>query len=395
VTGAIVALAPVFVLGTHLGPFLTDGVSQHMLYPSHRSGSATRLAACFGIGFALGPVLGGEALARTTPTSIADCAAIEADSARLACYDRASGRAGAAQPGIEPTRAVQAAPMAAPVASASTDPSVIVTPAPSSMIDTAWGFNPDSSRYTIGLYRPNYLQFARYSSQPNNQPFQELFDATRTPNPELNSTEARFQISFKARLWATDDRRFGIWAAYTQQSQWQIYNSDLSRPFRENNYMPELMMSYRPDFEFGGFHWRLFNFGYNHQSNGRADPISRGWDRIIAEFGVERGNFALLIRPWYKIPDSDSQDENPDITDYYGHGDITAIYKWRGHSFQLMGRGNLDTQKGAAQFSWTSPPVLGPLRAYFQAFTGYGDSLIDYNWKQNSVGIGVTLNDLL
>ena len=137
------------------------------------------------------------------------------------------------------------------------------------------------------------------------------------------------------------------------------------------------------------------NFGHNHQSNGRADPISRSWDRLIAEFGIERGNFALLIRPWYRIEEDDEEDDNPDILDYYGHGDITAIYKWRGHSFSLMGRGNLATDKGAAQFSWTTPPILGPLRGYVQAFTGYGDSLIDYDWKQNSIGIGVILNDLL
>ena len=369
-----------------------------MFISSYRYGSAMRLLALIGIGFVLGFAFSGQAQARVAPASmasIAACASIKADGARLACYDRASRRIATAQPEPEPTRTVQAAPTAGPVAATSTDPSVIVIPAPTSMIDTAWGFNPDSSRYTIDLYRPNYLQFARYSSRPNSEPFQELFDSTRTPNAELNSTEARFQISFKARLWATDDRRFGVWAAYTQQSQWQVYNSELSRPFRENNYMPELMVSYRPDLEFGGFHWRLFNFGYSHQSNGRAEPISRSWDRIVAEFGIERGNFALLIRPWYRIPDSNSQDENPDITDYYGHGDVTAIYKWRGHSFQLMGRGNLSTQKGAAQFSWTSPPVLGPLRAYVQAFTGYGDSLIDYNWKQNAIGIGVTLNDLL
>ena len=364
-----------------------------MVNSSHRHGSATRLVAFIGLGFVL--AFNGEAQARTAPSSIAACVTIKTDSARLACYDRASRRVGAAQPESESTRTVQAAPTAVPAAATSTDPSAIVSPAPTSMIDTAWGFNPDSSRYTIDLYRPNYLQFARYSSRPNNPPFQELFNSTQTPNAELDSTEARFQISFKARLWATDDRRFGVWAAYTQQSQWQVYNSELSRPFRENNYMPELMVSYSPDLELGGFHWRLFNFGYNHQSNGRAEPISRSWDRIVAEFGVERGNFALLIRPWYRIPDSNSQDENPDITDYYGHGDITAIYKWRGHSFQLMGRGNLSTQKGAAQFSWTSPPLLGPLRAYVQAFTGYGDSLIDYNWKQNAIGIGVSLNDLL
>ncbi len=340
----------------------------------------------------IGMTLGGQAIARTPPSGLADCATIKVDQERLACYDRASGHVTAAFSQPTPARQSLATP---------TPPSVPAEPAPaagvastqSSLIDTAWGFDPNSSRYTIALYRPNYLQFARYSSRPNNVPFQELFDSTQALGAELNSTEARFQISFKARLWATDNRRFGIWAAYTQQSQWQVYNSDLSRPFRENNYMPELMASYRPDLQFGGVHWRLFNLGYTHQSNGRADPISRSWDRLVAEFGIERGDFALLVRPWLVL--DDGGDDNPDITDYYGHGDITAIYKWHGHSFSLMGRGNLATDKGAAQFSWTTPPLLGPLRGYVQVFTGYGDSLIDYNWKQNAIGLGVTLNDQL
>jgi phospholipase A1 len=49
-------------------------------------------------------------------------------------------------------------------------------------------------------------------------------------------------------------------------------------------------------------------------------------------------------------------------------------------------------------FTWTSPPILGPLRGYVSAFTGlrgYGGSMIDYNWKQNTIGIGNTLNDPL
>ena len=60
-----------------------------------------------------------------------------------------------------------------------------------------------------------------------------------------------------------------------------------------------------------------------------------------------------------------------------------------------MGRGNLSTGKGAAQFTWASRPLLGPLRVYFQLFSGYGESLIDYDWNQTTVGLGVTLNDVL
>ncbi len=329
----------------------------------------------------------------------AACAGIASDQGRLACYDRA---AAAAAPVAKPTRTGKSQPLTAPPAKtlaatpAESEPGPAATPAnppATSLLGTAWALNPDSERYGINLYRPNYLLFARYSDNPNEHPFTPLF-----PPGELHvdQVEARFQLSFKFRLWATDDRRFGIWAAYTQQNQWQVYNEAMSSPFRETNYEPEAMVTYNPDLDMGaGFHWRLFNLGLNHQSNGRTDALSRSWDRIIATFGVETDNFVLLVRPWYRIGEEESRDDNPDIEDYLGYGDITAIYKWHGHSFTLMGRGNPSTGKGAAQIAWTTPPLLGPLRGYVQAFTGYGDSMIDYNWSQNAIGIGVSLNDLL
>ena len=353
-----------------------------MSLPSTSRSGTLSLAAALGMAL----LAAGPALTHASAGDFAACAAIGSDQERLACYDRASGRAPAALPEPSAERAAMSAPAAAGETRAATAVS-------DSLIEAAWGFNPDSSRYAIGLYRPNYLQLARYSDRQNDEPFNVLFNALENPDAELDPAEAKFQISFKARLWATDDRRFGIWAAYTQQSQWQIYNDDLSRPFRETNYQPELFASYNPDLSFGGFHWRLFSFGYNHQSNGRSDPISRSWDRLIAEFGIERGNFALLVRPWVIISDGD--DDNPDIEDYMGWGDITGVYKWRGNSFTLMGRGNPSTGKGAAQFTWTSAPLLGPLRLYVDGFSGYGESLIDYNWRQNVIGIGFALNDLL
>ena len=336
------------------------------------------------LGLAL--VLGIPVLSQAAPGDFTACAAIGSDQQRLACYDRASGRA----PAILPQAPAERTALSAPAAAGEPRP---LTSESDSLIERAWGFRPDSGRYAIGLYRPNYLLLASYSSRPNDAAFEQLFTALDDPDAELDSTEAQFQISFKARLWSTDNRRFGVWAAYTQQNQWQLYNDDLSRPFRETNYQPELIASYNPDLSFGGFHWRLLNVGYNHQSNGRSDPISRSWDRLIAEIGIERDNFALLIRPWVII--NDGEDDNPDIEDYMGWGDITGVYKWRGQSFTAMGRGNPDTWKGAAQLTWTSPPLLGPLRAYVSGFTGYGQSLIDYDWKQNVIGAGVSLNDVL
>jgi phospholipase A1 len=335
------------------------------------------------------------------PPGLAACAAIKADLERLACYDRAAGRK-APKPSTQEVVAAAAPGDRLPTAGASLPPSAAArqaTPAspgasePVSMLDAAWGLDPDSSRYLISLYRPNYFLLARYSDRPNEAPFEVLFDALEYPDAALDSTEAEFQLSFKARLWATDDRRFGVWAAYTQRSQWQVYNGDLSAPFRETNYEPEVFVSYNPGLSFAGLDWRLLNVGYNHQSNGRADPISRSWDRVIAEIGVEHGDFALLVRPWVVI--DEGGDDNPDITDYMGWGDVTATYKWQGHSFTLMGRGNPETGKGTVQLTWMSPTVLGPLRAYVEAFSGYGDSLIDYNWYQNTIGIGVALNDYL
>ena len=53
----------------------------------------------------------------------------------------------------------------------------------------------------------------------------------------------------------------------------------------------------------------------------------------------------------------------------------------------------MNTGKGAVQLAWTSPPFLGPLRGYVQFFSGYGESLIDYNWKQTTIGAGIALSD--
>ena len=114
-----------------------------------------------------------------------------------------------------------------------------------SLQDSRWELNRASKRgvFQVRAYKPVYLAPLSWASNRNTMP--------RTPNPEtsvtepqdLDSVEAKFQISMKFKL---AESLFGegvdLWGAYTQVSRWQVYNSENSRPFRETNYEPELML---------------------------------------------------------------------------------------------------------------------------------------------------------
>jgi phospholipase A1 len=102
-----------------------------------------------------------------------------------------------------------------------------------------------------------------------------------------------------------------------------------------------------------------------------------------------------MARAWYRIPESYSDDNNPDIEHFLGYGDLLAVYKWNPrNTMSLLVRNNLswNDNKGGYQLDW-SFPLYGRLKGYVQVFTGYGESLIDYNWRQTTFGIGVLLTD--
>ena len=54
---------------------------------------------------------------------------------------------------------------------------------------------------------------------------------------------------------------------------------------------------------------------------------------------------------------------------------------------------NWNTGYGGAELG-LSYPITKHVRLYTQVYSGYGESLIDYNFNQTRVGVGVMLNDL-
>jgi phospholipase A1 len=157
---------------------------------------------------------------------------------------------------------------------------------------------------------------------------------------------------------------------------------------------PEIMGVVHTDYDLFGLKGRFINIGLVHQSNGRQEPLSRSWNRIYAQFGFERGAFGLTIRPWYRIREDWTSDNNPDITTFVGRGDLVATYQKGGHNVSLLLRSNADfwNLRGAVQLGW-SFPLYRKLKGYVQVFSGYGESLIDYNHNQTTLGAGFLLID--
>ncbi|PZR21360.1 MAG: phospholipase [Flavobacterium psychrophilum] len=253
-----------------------------------------------------------------------------------------------------------------------------------------------SGTFVITPYKPLYLLPARWSSSPNGEPHSgnQNPDYDVDDNVNLNNLEAKFQISFKVKvlqgiLWGHGD----LWGAYTQKSYWQIYNKSLSRPFRETNYEPEVILNFATNFKLFGLTNRMAGISFNHQSNGRDVPLSRSWNRIILHTGFETGNWQIYLRPWLRLPDQNNEDDNPDIVKYIGRGDATIIYGMGKNILALTASSNLSFNehfKGYAEFSW-SRNLTGNLKGYFQFTHGYGESLIDYNHRQTTVGLGISL----
>ncbi|EYC52751.1 hypothetical protein AZ34_01985 [Hylemonella gracilis str. Niagara R] len=276
----------------------------------------------------------------------------------------------------------------------------------------------DCGNFNIRGYKPISLSWVhgnRVNTAPQSD--NDTRDVAAADAQAYERNEMRIQLSVRSKLatgllfWEPGGPRDSLWFGYTQQSYWQLFNAELSRPFRATDHEPELIyIAPTPMHLFWGWHWSYTGLAINHQSNGQTLPQSRSWNRAILMTGVEKDNrYSLGLRLWQRLGDGDSdsssdinaQDDNPGIEDSYGRAELmTAWHPNPGHNLVLTLRHNLrpDTERNGLtswRMEWLrSLDRQAPgLRLHVQIFSGYGDSLIDYNYRRTTFSIGLSLVD--
>lgn len=229
----------------------------------------------------------------------------------------------------------------------------------------------------------------RLEPMPENEPALSVLEPVYFA-AGLNGVSARFQLSFKYRMFdpeATPVQWFPalgkLHFGYTQTSFWDMSAS--SMPFHDTSYRPSLFWQSKlderttvPSYMRGG---------YEHESNGKDGASSRSVNIIYIQ-PVLRKDFAggdsLFFAP--RFYGYLSQDGNPDIARYRGYVDWQVRYGDE-RGWLLSSRIRTGTAGyGSAQLE-LSTHLRKPLFSrtggflYFQLFQGYGESLLDYNLK--------------
>lgn len=350
------------------------------------------------------------------------CMAADDGAARLACFDQWAGQqpwqAPAARAAVLPNP--PPLPEPAPIVATSAAP-LTTDPMPAepvvrgcndakySPLTRFWELTEgtDCDTFTLRGYRPVSVSVVT-SGSINRQPSSPSPDHQSTTETDYRHTETRLNISVRTKLAKgllahTPERKDSLWFGYTQQSYWQVFSPDISRPFRTTDHEPEVLYIYPLSKALpGGWNWAYGGVGLVHQSNGQNLPLSRSWNRWYLMTGLEKGNdWVLTGRIWKRIKESAANDDNPDISNYIGRSELSAV--WSPNKVHTLGatvRSSLGaTPRGSVRLEWmrTLGEGLGGgrsnLRLHTQLFSGYGDSLIDYNRKRTVFSVGLSLLD--
>jgi phospholipase A1 len=198
----------------------------------------------------------------------------------------------------------------------------------------------------------------------------------------LQNVEVKFQFSLAVPLIPMNNTTAFMFS-YTQKSLWQLGNNEISSPFRETNYKPQFFVMHQSNMLF----FNSAEFGYMHESNGQTSGLSRSWDRVYGSLERLDGPVQYGFRAWYVFSD---EENNEDINDFMAPYDAWLKLGNDIGEFSTRFHYNFDTNKGGVEAAYTLY-VNKFIGLYVQGWTGYGETLIDYNYNHSRIGIGMRL----
>ena len=220
------------------------------------------------------------------------------------------------------------------------------------------------------------------------------------PTVSYDRKEAELQVSLKLKV---ADDLFGLkekyYASYTHRAFWQIYIN--SSPFRESIYNPEGFVIFPISDKTSGLNIRSLKFAIAHQSNGQPNTesipffngynLSKSINYVYSTLTMQHGT--LLTDLTLQAPYLGSRDltDNPDIMKYFGYTKAKFTYFYNEHMFSLMVRGNISSLKGAVEATY-SYPLPHDTYLYVKFFSGYMESLVDYNREVTKFSIGFSFS---
>lgn len=249
------------------------------------------------------------------------------------------------------------------------------------------------SRFEFKAHDTNY--FLPYGHRKDNY-------ETYVASDVYTNIEAEFQFSIKFDLASNLLGLQEVYSgAYTQKSFWQIYAE--SSPFRENNYNPEAFVHFPALLHENFEYFKGLTLGIAHQSNGQGSTASktseilanrsRSWNYAYAAFHFKISDLIFTAKVWKRYEESAVDDDNPDLLNYLGYGKLSFVFPYKKALFRGFIRHNPGTNKGALEVSVSVPvPKKNNVFFYSKIFSGYGESLIDYNRNIVKTSFGLSFS---
>jgi len=247
--------------------------------------------------------------------------------------------------------------------------------------------------FALEAYKVNYLLPFGYANKhylSNGRPV------------SYQNIEAALQVSLKRKIVSNLFGLHGVYyLAYSHESFWQLYT--YSAPFRETDYNPEGFVVFPVDDEQYSVKIRSLKFALAHKSNGQPNTknvyvngekmnnLSKSINYIYSTMRMQRDTLIIDFTVQMPLGTGANLSDNPDIMDYLGYNKIKFTYFYKKSILTLMGRGNPRTLRGAVEATY-SYPLRDETNLYIKFFSGYGESLIDYNHNITKFSVGFSFS---